>query len=103
MVDNVMIDAVRYDVEVVDGPLVGNGQDCAGVTDFNEAKIQLRTEAAASGGVARLLMHEVIHALMYERGLKDDTYNEQVVDAVAAGVVNLIRQNPDLVRLVVEG
>ena len=40
---------------------------------------------------------------MYERGLAEETYNEQIVDTVAAGVVNLIRQNPDLVRLIVEG
>ena len=103
MVENVMIDAARYAVEIKDGPLVENGRDCEGVTDFNEAKIQLRKEAALSGGAARLLMHEVIHAIMYERGLTEDTYNEQIVDTVAAGVVNLIRQNPDLVRLIVEG
>lgn len=103
MVENVLIDAARYAVEIIDGPLVGNGRDCVGVTDFNEARIQLRKEAALSGGAARLLMHEVIHAIMYERGLTEDTYNEQIVDTVAAGVVNLIRQNPDLVRLIVEG
>jgi len=103
MINNVMVDAVRYKVETVDGPLYISGNEAAGYTDFNVGRISLRREAAESNGGARLLMHEVIHALMYERGLKEDTYNEQVVDTVAAGVVNLMRQNPDLVRLIVEG
>ena len=103
MIESVMIDAVRYKVEMADGPLYIAGNEAAGYTDFNVGRIELRREAAESNGGARLLMHEVIHALMFERGLKEDIYNEQVVDTVAAGVVNLIRQNPELVRLIVEG
>lgn len=103
MIENVMVDAVNYKIQLSDGPIYISGNEAAGYTDFNVGIIDLRREAALSNGGARLLMHEVIHALMYERGLKDDTYNEQIVDTVAAGVVNLIRQNPDLVRLIVEG
>jgi len=103
MIKSVMIDAVRYEIEMTDEPFYIAGNEAAGYADFNVAKITLRKAAAESHGGARLLMHEVIHALMYERGLKEDTYNEEIVDAVAAGVVNLIRQNPELVKLVTEG
>ena len=104
MIDSVMVDAVRYKVSVLDGPLVGNGHEASGTTDFNVAQIDLRKDVMDSGSGAKLLMHEIVHAILYERGMQEDIYNnEGLVDIIATGVINLIRQNPDLVRLIVEG
>ena len=41
-------------------------------------------------------MHEVVHAILNERGLNEKAENETLVEELAKGFVNLIRQNPKL-------
>ena len=104
MVESVMIDAVRYTVEETIEVILVDGQACRGSVDYNQATIKLSvdTENMGDGRKPQTLMHEVIHALLYERGRYEDGDNEELVDTLASGVINLIRQNPELVDLIQE-
>ena len=45
-------------------------------------------------------MHEVVHAILHQRGLYKASDDEELVDELAKGFVNLIRQNPKLVNFI---
>ncbi len=40
--------------------------------------------------------------MLYERGLNEESQNESLVDELAAGTLNLIRQNPHLIEFLLE-
>lgn len=101
MVESVMIDAVRYQVERTDATIVCDGHECGASVDYNTGIIQIRdSEVVGRGTKARLLMHEIVHAVLFERGRREEAENEELVDALAAGIVNLVRQNPELVEFI---
>lgn len=43
-----------------------------------------------------ILWHEMIHAVLSQSGLRDQ--DEQVIHAIAYGVVEILRDNPELVK-----
>lgn len=99
MIQNVIIDAVNYVVELTDEILIVDGVQSAGEIDYNAAKIRIaKDEDLVGKGVRPLvLMHEVVHRLLKERGFIKESNNEKLVDGLAAGIVNLIRVNPKLI------
>ena len=98
---NVMIDAVNYKIEPTDEVLICDGRECGATVDFNLSTIKVRNEdTVGEGKQAKLIMHEVMHALLYERGFYEEAENEELVDGLAAGLVNLIRANPKLVEFI---
>ena len=101
MVESVMIDAIRYRVEQTQDMILVDGCACRGEVDCNLARIRLSGdgEALGEGRKAQVLMHEVVHAMLYERG-REECENEELMDALASGFVNLIRQNPELVQFI---
>ena len=96
MIDKVLIDSVWYNVEETDEPILVDGIQCGGKVEYNLALIQLGKEYSARG--LHILMHEVVHALMHERGISDEHNNEEVVEALAKGIINFIRGNKTLIE-----
>jgi hypothetical protein len=54
------------------------------------------------------ILHEVLHALYYENGLAnelkttDDDLEEQVVRRTATGMLQILRDNPQLIKFLLE-
>lgn len=96
MIKNVMIDAVKYNIEVTDGIIVSDGEECGADVNFSASLIRLSSKIG-EGAKPAFLMHEIFHALLHERGMYEEIKNEQLMDELASGVINLIRYNPDLV------
>ena len=48
-------------------------------------------------------MHEIIHAILFERGMPEASEDEILVEELAKGVLNLIRSNPNLIELITNG
>lgn len=101
MIKNVMVDAVNYQVEMTDETIIVDGQVCGGEVDYNSALIRVGN-VMGEGAKPKVLMHEIFHALLHERGLYDESNDEKLVDELAAGTVNLIRANPALVNFIKE-
>ena len=93
----ILIDSVLYDVDFTDGTIICKGIDSRGSCDFNKAKILISSENAGEGRFLQILMHEVMHALLYERGLEKDCDNEVLVEQLASGISVLMMDNPMLV------
>lgn len=95
-----MVDSVEYEVEYTDEVILVDNLQCVADVNYNTAKIRLSDEVKGSGNEARILLHEIIHALLFERGLKEDSQNESLVDELSAGIINLFRKNPELVNYI---
>lgn len=93
---NVLVDAIKYTIEETNNVLVEGNQVCIGLITYADGKIQL-DKNIGEGCKPQVLMHELIHAITAARMPIDFEQDETYVDALASGVVNLIRQNPDLV------
>ena len=94
MPESVMIDAVRYAILRVKEPLILEGHACNAVVEYNTAQIKMLEDGnIGEGNAAKLLMHEIVHALLFERGMTEAAADEEL----AAGFVNLVRANPSLI------
>lgn len=103
MLKNVLVDAANYKIELTNEILIVDGQEAGATVEYNLGLIKIRNDKVVGEGVrAKLLMHEVMHALLHERGLVEASEDEQLVDALAAGVINLIRTNPALVDFILK-
>ena len=98
MIDKVLIDSVPYRIDETDDPILLDGIQCGGKVDYNLGVIQLGKEYSVRG--LTILMHEIVHALMFERGIANEHNTEEVVDALAKGIVNLIRDNKSLIEAI---
>ncbi len=97
MPESVMVDAVRYAIMRVKEPLLLEGRECNAMVEYNTAQIKiLEGRNIGDGNKAKLLMHEIVHALLFERGMSEAAANEDLVSELAAGFVNLVRANPQL-------
>lgn len=101
MIKNVMIDAVKYCIEMTDERIIVDGKECGADVDYNLALIKLSNKVG-EGAKPAFLMHEIFHALLNERGLYEESNNESLMDELASGVINLIRHNPDLVEYIIK-
>lgn len=98
MLDSVIIDAVRYAILRVKEPLILEGRACNAVVEYNMAQIKiLEGGNIGEGNAAKLLMHEIVHALLFERGMTEASADEELISELAAGFVNLVRANPQLI------
>ena len=101
MIEKVRIDTAEYAVKVVDEPILLDGRDCAGIIDYVKTEIKLKEDIAEKR--LDVLMHEIVHGILIERNINDKIPTddlELVVDEFAKGMLNVMRDNPDLLRLV---
>lgn len=96
---NVMVDSVKYSIAEVDEPILLNAVLCNGDVDYNLAHIRIARECGDSREL-QVLMHEIMHALLYERGLEKHKDDETLVDELSKGIINLIRENKDLINTI---
>ena len=94
MPDKILVDAVTYQVIKTYDRLIVEGQECNAKVDYNTATIRITQNAdkIGEGNLAKVFLHEVVHAILHERGLDEETENETLVEELAKGFVNLIRQ-----------
>jgi hypothetical protein len=84
----VKIGPIRYDV--VETEI--NTHTC-GETDV--MKCRIRINAGMHPDIAKVtLWHEIIHGILFAAGLTD--HDEQVTDAIAHGIVQVLADNPEL-------
>jgi Zn-dependent peptidase ImmA (M78 family) len=48
--------------------------------------------------IADTLLHEVLHAVWHEYGLQDDDREERIVHTLASGLIQVMRDNPQVIR-----
>lgn len=83
------------DYEVVDDPVLTDVQLCGQIR-------YLRCQIAVAPGIhpqakVQILLHEIVHGILHNAGI--DEQPENMVDAIAHGMMQVIRDNPDLSNL----
>lgn len=100
--EKILVDSIKYRIEKTNDVIILNGQQCAADVDYNLGLIRINEEIFQSGAAAQVLMHEIVHALLNSRGKHDASDDEELVDALAAGFINLVRTNPKLINFLTE-
>lgn len=74
-------------------------RECNAMVEYNTEQIKMLDGGnIGEGNKAKLLMHEIVHAILFERGLTEHAGDEELVSEFAAGFVNLVRANPQLME-----
>ena len=96
----IRVDVQDYMVSYADEPLINqNHQECFGQCDINNKLITVKSNRPCFAQY-HTLMHEIMHAIIHERGVTyGETTEETFIDEIAAGLVGLVRDNPDLFNI----
>lgn len=104
MIDVIRIGAIDYKVtEREDLHYVNDdGKKCAlhGDIRWGAAEIRVATEQNEQVKIATL-WHEAVHGILNNAGIDD--HPEQIVMALGYGLVQLVRDNPELIKLTQSG
>lgn len=92
----VKIGAFNYSVEYVSDLRDSSGK-LDGRIRHGQTSIQIDADMNHQA-TAQTLLHEVIHAIATQIGVPN--LKEEVVDALAYGVYQVIRENPQLVKMI---
>ena len=102
MIQNVLIDSVNYRIEETDEPIIIERKECGGGVFYNESLIKVGNFLKGDAKT-KVLMHEIIHAILFERGMSEASEDEILVEELAKGFLNLIRMNPALISFIRDG
>lgn len=93
--NTVRIGSVDYTVELSEKPVVFDYKQCNGLIDFSQSKIVLDAKTLEQQQLEITFLHEVVHGMLHDRNLEEQD-NEQLVEALAYALHQLIRDNPNL-------
>lgn len=96
--EKIRIDTVDYTVEVAPETIVLNARQCKGMVDYEYHNIQIDNSLQDEQGTLQTLWHEIFHAIINERDI-DIEDEEDLVDKLALGIIQLIRDNPGLFNI----
>lgn len=94
--DSLKIGAIRYSVAYVKD-LKRDDQKLDGHLHHNQTRISLDADMNHQA-MTQTLLHETVHAIATQIGRQ--SLNEGVVDALAFGIYQVLRDNPELVRMI---
>ena len=101
MPEQIKIDTVKYTAKEYEYILSGN-RSVMGQINYEKSEIQI-SEKISAENKKLVLMHEITHGITVERDVKDiipEEHYEKVVDEIAKGFLQLIRDNPALINYI---
>ena len=98
----IIVGISRYSVQVVD-VVDAEDDECKAVIDHNSQTIKIGRDHATAALVVGSLIHEALHAIWDEQGLKARETEERAIVGLERGLVGLLGDNPKLVRWIVRG
>jgi hypothetical protein len=90
---------IRYDVEHVVN-LKDGDTELMGCILYQEGKIYLRKNMGKQMSKA-VFLHEIVHGILNQAGTQE--HSEQVIDAIAFGLLDLSRNKPGFIKINFEG
>lgn len=93
----VKVGSMTYIVKQSDKTLVLNAKQCKGICDYDNHVIELDSSVQDLQGIEQTFLHELVHAIIRERGIVIDGTDEELeVDELAKGLHSVIVDNPGL-------
>jgi hypothetical protein len=94
----VRIGPIDYEMELIEELQTEDGESADGWICYADGAIRL--DAALHPQLRRVtLWHEILHAILTQTGRQ--RHNEGELDALAHGIVQVLRDNPDLGELAI--
>lgn len=78
------------------------GEQRSGMFAPTRLAIQVHVAKRPPSVVSETLIHELLHAIYYDRNIQDDDDEERTVTLMAGGLATLFRDNPHLVDWIAE-
>jgi hypothetical protein len=97
MIDSVKIGAIRYAVSLV-GDLRNGKRKLDGNINYTNTSIRLEADMDPQAHT-QVLLHEILHGICMQGGLN---IFEGHIDVLAFGVYQVLRDNPQLVEMIVK-
>jgi len=94
--ETLLIGPITYRVVEIEG-LSSDGETIFGEVKYGlcEISVEARNDPQQ---VRQTMWHEIIHILLTQAGLSKDAKREELVDPLAYGLMQVIRDNPALCR-----
>lgn len=96
---SVRVMGIPYTIEKQDRITV-DGQNADGCITYNVATIQI-VDGMPIEVERAVVVHEIMHAVFKGQGQNDYQHDEALLEAVAHGVVQVLRDNPGLAEYIV--
>ena len=103
MIDKVRIDALTYKVSETKDHIIIDNKECRGKIEYDSTEIVIsdREDTCSNDRKAAVLMHEIVHGIIYERGLMSKIEDRELVcDEFSSAFIGLIRDNPKLIDFI---
>ena len=95
--EKVRIGSRDYDVKLTDETLVLNGRECLGIIDCDNTEIKVSKSIQSKQKQEQTFLHELVHGIIKERNLDlQNSDEETIVDEIALGLHQVIRDNPKI-------
>lgn len=96
----VRVGSIDYDVELTDETLVFNTQQSLGIIDYDNNKIRIANNIQSNQRQEQTFLHELVHAVTREFKIDFTEDEETIVDKLADGLHQVIRDNlPNTVKV----
>lgn len=91
--NKIRVGSIYYDVELTDETLVLNNQQCLGIIDYDNTKIRIAKNIQSQQNQEKTFLHELVHAITREFKIDFTEDEEVIVDKLAYGLHQVIRDN----------
>ena len=98
--EKIRIGSMDYKVLLTDKMIVRDGVQCYGCIDSEEHVIEIDRTARDIQGQEQTFLHEVVHGIMLDRNINLTDYpdEETIVNEIAKGLHQVIRDNPEIFK-----
>lgn len=95
--DKVRIGSMVYGVTQSDKTLIVDQRECKGKIDYHYHTIEINNALQDLQGCEQTFLHEIVHGIIDSRAISlDNDDTELVVDEIAMGLHQLIKDNPEI-------
>lgn len=98
---SVIIDGTKFIIDESKEPIFIESSRCLGIIDHTQGVISI-DDSIGETIKPTVLMHEIVHGILCSRGFEELSSNEEAVEAIARGLINLINDNSELIKYINE-
>lgn len=73
-----------------------------GLFELVKQRISIGTKVTKRDLMRLTLIHECVHGILETNGFMEESDNEPLVECIAHGIINLLRDNPWIAELITE-
>lgn len=96
--EKIRIGSMDYKVVITEKTILNNAQQCYGHINFDDHVIEIDKTLRDTQGHEQTFLHELVHGIVKEFKIDFSDNEENVVDKLADGLHQIIRDNPEMFK-----